>query len=310
MFDIKLNEIIELFEEQDYIINKDVAYAVYSSIKLQKPLLIDGVPGVGKTELAKVLSRIYKAELIRLQCYEGITVSKALYDFNYPKQMLYQSILKDNIINQINKLQITDFNETVKYLDDYANFYSDNFLIKKPVYRAIDPTIKQKKILLIDELDKADLEIESYLLETLSDYSISIPELGTIKADKDNYPLTIITSNGNREISEAFKRRCIYLNIKYPSVEQEAKILQIKANTTRDFAFMLAELLGRIRGQLELKQFPSISEAIEWANLLHNTFKVMDISNRYKNELIQTINIIAKNDYDLNKIRILLNNIL
>lgn len=310
MFDIRLSEINELFEEHNYIANRDVAYAVYSAIKLQKPLLIDGVPGVGKTELAKVLSKVYDAELIRLQCYEGITVAKALYDFNYPKQMLYQSILKDKIITQLSKLNLEDFSDTVKYLDEYANFYSDDFLIKKPVFKAIDPTTKNRKVLLIDELDKADLEIEAYLLETLSDYSISIPELGTVSAERDNLPLTIITSNGNRDISEAFKRRCIYINVKYPSVEQEAKIIQIKANTTKDFAFMLAELLGRIRGQLDLKQYPSISEAIEWANLLHNTFRVREVSNRYKNELMQTVNIIAKNDYDIGKIKVLINNTL
>lgn len=307
MFDIKLNEIPKMFEKQNYIVNREVAYAVYSAIKLQKPLLIDGVPGVGKTELAKVLSKIYDAELIRLQCYEGITVSKALYDFNYPKQMLYQSILKDNIINQINKMNLDDFKDTVKYLDEFANFYSDDFLIKKPVFKAIDPSSKTKKILLIDELDKADLEIEAYLLETLSDYSISIPELGTISADRDNLPLTIITSNNNRDISEAFKRRCIYLSIKYPSIAQESKILEIKANVSREFATMLAELIHRIRS-LSLKQYPSVSEVIDWATVLYHNFRVKEISSRYKNELIQTINVIAKNDYDTDRIRVLINN--
>lgn len=307
MFDIKLNEIPKMFEKQDYIVNREVAYAVYSAIKLQKPLLIDGVPGVGKTELAKVLSKVYDAELIRLQCYEGITVSKALYDFNYPKQMLYQSILKDNIISQINKMNLDDFTDTVSYLDEFANFYSDDFLIKKPVFKAIDPTSKTKKILLIDELDKADLEIEAYLLETLSDYSISIPELGTISADRDNLPLTIITSNNNREISEAFKRRCIYLNIKYPSIAQESKILEIKAGVSREFATMLAELIHRIRA-LGLKQYPSVSEVIDWATVLYHNFKVKEVSSRYKNELIQTINVIAKNDYDTDRIRVLINN--
>lgn len=308
MFDIELNEISALFEKENYIVNRDVSYSVYSAIKLQKPLLIDGVPGVGKTELAKVLSKIYNAELIRLQCYEGITVSKALYDFNYPKQMLYQSILKDNLIKEINKLNLNEFSDTIKYLDEYANFYGQDFLIKKPVFKAIDPSSKTKKVLLIDELDKADLEIEAYLLETLSDYSISIPELGTISADRDNLPLTIITSNGNRDISEAFKRRCIYLNIKYPSIEQEGKILEIKANTSKEFSIMLAKLLNKIRGQLDLKQFPSISEAIEWASILYNTFHVKQISNRYKNELIQTINVIAKNDYDIGKIKVFITN--
>lgn len=312
MFDIRLSDINRLCEEQNYIINREVEYAVYSAIKLKKPLLIDGVPGVGKTELAKVLSKIYNAELIRFQCYEGVTVSKMLYDFNYPKQMLYQSILKDKIINDINKMteedENADFSKAVAYLDSYANFYGDDFLIKKPVYKAIDPTTKHKKVLLIDELDKADSEVEAYLLETLSDYSISIPELGTIKADEDNYPLTIITSNSHREISDAFKRRCVYLNVKYPSIAQEAKIIERKANTSKDFALMLAELTNRIRSQLRLKQYPSVSEVIDWASILYHNFRAKEVSSRYKNELMQTVNVIAKNDYDSERIKILINN--
>lgn len=307
MFDIKLSEIPSLFEEHDYIVTKDIAYAIYSAIKLQKPLFIDGVPGVGKTELSKVLSKIYNAELIRLQCYEGITVSKALYDFNYPKQMLYQSVLKDNIINQINEKKMSDFKESVKYLDEVANFYGEEFLIKNPVFKAIDPISTNKKILLIDELDKASSEIEAYLLEALSDYSISIPELGTISADRDNLPLTIITSNNCREISEAFKRRCIYLSVGYPSVAQESKIIQLKAKTSKDFSRMLSELLSSIR-RLSLKQSPSISEAIEWASILYNVFYVREVSSRYKNELMQTVNVIAKNEYDISKIKTLINN--
>lgn len=311
MFDIRLSDINRLCEEQNYIINRDIEYAVYSAIKLKKPLLIDGVPGVGKTELAKVLSKIYNAELIRFQCYEGVTVSNLLYDFNYPKQMLYQSILKDKIIAEINKMteeDAGDFSKAVDYLDKYANFYGDEFLIKKPVYKAIDPESPTRKILLIDELDKADAEVEAFLLETLSDYSISIPEIGTIQADPDNYPLTIITSNSHREISDAFKRRCIYLNVKYPSIAQEAKIIERKANTSKDFALMLAELTNRIRSQLRLKQYPSVSEVIDWASILYHNFRAKEVSSRYKNEIMQTVNVIAKNDYDSERIKILINN--
>lgn len=310
MFDIDLSEIPTLFASQNYIINKEQAIAVYTAIKLQKPLLIDGVPGVGKTEIAKVLSRLYSAELIRLQCYEGITPSKVLYDFNGPKQMLYQSILQETITKKIDNKNFENFQDTVRYLDESISFYSNEFLIKKPVYRAIDPTNPKKKILLIDELDKADLEIEAYLLETLSDYSISIPELGTISAERDNLPLTIITSNNNRDISEAFKRRCVYLNVKYPSVAQESKILELKTHTSKEFSDMLAHLLSEIRSKLDLKQFPSIAEAIDWANILYNIFHITEVSNRYKTELIQTLNVITKNDYDMQKIRVLINNIL
>ena len=297
---MSIEEIRANLISQNYIADKQIEYAVFTAIRSQKPLLIDGPPGVGKTELAKVLANMFGSELIRLQCYEGMDVSKVIYDINYPKQLLYQNILKESLVANLGG---KSFKESVQFLDDRTNFYDKEFLIERPLLKSISPEDKSKKVLLIDELDKADLEVEAFLLETLSDYSVSIPEYGTIVADRDNLPIVVITSNNQRELSGALKRRCAYLYIDYPSIEVESNIIRVKANTDKNFSELVAVFINRIRNELSLKQKPSISESIEWANLLFNHLGVTSLSDKFKEEINMTLNLIAKNNKDLGKVK-------
>lgn len=303
MIDIKLNEINDRLAEQKYIGSKEITYSIFTAIKANKPLLIDGPAGVGKTELAKVLANTFEAELIRLQCYEGIDVSKVIYDINYPKQLLYQNILKESIVSNLGG---KSFKESVKYLNDKTNFYDEEFLIERPLLYTMNPTNKNRKVLLIDELDKADNEIEAFLLEALSDYSISIPEYGTITADFNNLPIVVITSNNQRELSEALRRRCAYLYIDYPTIEAESKIIQTKANTNKNFADIVANFINKLRNEIKLKQKPSIAESIEWANILFNHLDVNDLSKKFEEEISMTLNLVTKNSKDLEKAKVFL----
>jgi MoxR-like ATPase len=302
-----INQIKTELNNNQYIAGESIHYAIFTALATKKPLFIDGPPGVGKTELAKVLRKMLEAELIRLQCYEGMDVSKVIYDINYPKQLLYQNILKENIVEN---LQGKSFEESVKMLDSQTNFYGSEFIIERPLLKCINPENKGKKVLLIDELDKADLEIEAFLLETLSDYSVSIPEYGTITADPNNLPVVVITSNNQRELSGALKRRCVYLHIDYPSIQVEAEIILRKANTSIDFANQIARLVNGIRNDLKLKQNPSISESIEWANILFNHLDVHELTQTYKKELEHTLSLIAKNEKDVERIRFSLDRLL
>jgi MoxR-like ATPase len=301
MFDINLNTISAELEKQNYIADKQVEYAIFAAVKSQKPLLIEGPAGVGKTELAKVLANMFNAELTRLQCYEGIDVSKVIYDINYSKQLLYQNILKESIVSN---LENKSFQASIKYLNEKTNFYSEDFLIERPLLHAISPNNNTKKVLLIDELDKADSEIEAFLLETLSDYSVSIPEYGTVQADPTNIPIVVITSNNQRELSEAIRRRCAYLYIGYPSIEVESKIIYTKAKTDKNFADLVANFINKLRTEIKLKQKPSIAESIEWANLLFNHLNVTSISKKFEEEINMTLNLLSKNNKDLEKTKI------
>lgn len=295
-------EIRDMLEKEGYITNDDVIYAVFTALSLEKSLLIDGPAGVGKTELAKVMSKILESELIRLQCYEGIDASKVLYEINYPKQLLYQNILKTNIDSLING---KSFDEAISIIDEKTAFYGEEFILERPVLKAISPKNKIKKTLLIDEVDKTDSEVEAMLLEALSDYSVSIHEYKTIHSDIDNRPFIVLTSNNQRELSEALKRRCVYLYIDYPSVENEAKILQEKANVSYDFAMSLSKIISNIRNY-NLKQKPSIAESIEWCNVLYNHLNITDLNNltlKQKTELEYSIRVLLKNERDIAEIK-------
>ncbi|SHF89884.1 MoxR-like ATPase [Caldanaerobius fijiensis DSM 17918] len=296
MFDFKTREeVSEKLKEQGYISDKVIDYTIFNAVKLQAPLLIDGPAGVGKTEIAKVLAAIFDAELIRVQCYEGIDFSKVLYDFNYSKQLLYINLLKDNIGKL---LQNKDFDTSVKLLNSETKFFGEDFLVERPILRAISPKDDKPKVLLIDEIDKSDMEFEALLLEVLSDFSVSIPEYGTVRAV--NRPLVVLTSNNTRELSDALKRRCVYLYIDYPDVEKETKIIQTKVNIEYDFAKAIATAVQKIRS-LPLKQKPSIAETINWAKVLLLTIDAVDFNSSNKEYIDTTLNVLLKNQNDIKK---------
>ena len=213
-------DVIQRFEAQHYICGPDLATPVYLMERLEKPLLVEGPPGVGKTEIAKMLAGALDRRLIRLQCYEGLDESKALYEWEYTKQLLYTQMLKDRIGELLNSTDtLGNAVETLNRED--SAFFSRNFLLPRPLLEAI--LAPEPVVLLVDEIDRSDDEFESFLLEVLSDFQVSIPELGTLTAAQR--PLVVLTSNANRTLSEALRRRCLYLYINYPSLEQEVRIV-------------------------------------------------------------------------------------
>jgi len=254
---------LETLREQKYITSQEIATVLFLGEKLNKPVLVEGPPGVGKTEVAKVVAQGLNKELIRLQCVEGIDLHMAIAEFNYGKQILFTQILRDQV-DEIIKGYKT-ISESVKALSQPEhNFFSDEFLIERPLLKAINS--EERKVLLIDEIDRADVEFEAFLLEILSDYQISIPELGTIRAR--TIPYVVLTSNNTRELSDALKRRCLHLFISYPSIEVEREIIQLKvAGISERLADTVAKIVNSIR-KLDLKKKPSIGESLDWARTL------------------------------------------
>lgn len=242
-------ELQAAFEKQGYICQEDLVVTVYLALKLGKPLLVEGAPGVGKTEIAKVLSQVFGTDLIRLQCYEGLDENKALYEWNYQRQLLKIQIMKDNASAD----------------DIEKDLFDSEYLLERPLLKSI--TADKQVILLIDEVDKTDEAFEAFLFEILSDFQVSIPELGTIRAR--NIPITILTSNGERELSDALKRRCLYLYIDYPDVEKEIRILKSKVPEADELlVWQVAKAVNLIRNNPELRKLPSIAETIDWARAL------------------------------------------
>lgn len=234
-----------------YLADPATATTAFLAGSLQKPLLLEGPAGVGKTELAKAVSRATGAALVRLQCYEGLDEARALYEWNYKKQLL-------RIQAQAGTGEAADWNQT------HDDIFTEEFLLTRPLLTAIrqdDPTV-----LLIDEVDKTDIEVEGLLLEVLSDFQVTIPELGTVAATRR--PYVVLTSNASRELSEALKRRCLYLHLDYPDAEREREILQTQVPDLDDkIAEQLVATVGKLR-DLELKKAPSIAESVDWARTL------------------------------------------
>ncbi len=246
-----IDGVAKALAQQQYIADRALATAVYLAISLRKPIFLEGEAGVGKTELAKVLAEILGTELIRLQCYEGLDTHTALYEWDYPRQMLEVRLQE---ARGVEKQSIG------------ADIFSEEFLLKRPLLRAIQAEGPQPPVLLIDEVDRSDEEFEAFLLEVLSDFQITVPEIGTLKARQ--IPLVVLTSNRTRELHDALKRRCLYHWIDYPDVDKEAEIVRARvAGIDSQLAAQLAHFMGRIRSE-DLYKRPGIAETIDWAQAL------------------------------------------
>ncbi|HMS89739.1 MAG TPA: MoxR family ATPase [Acidimicrobiales bacterium] len=271
-------EVREGLRKVDYLADEGIAGIVYLADRLQKPILVEGPAGTGKTQLAKSVAELIGARLIRLQCYEGLDEAKALYEWNYKKQLLRI---------QANKGEGDSWSEVEEDL------FSDEFLLERPLLEAIradDPVV-----LLIDEVDRVEVETEALLLEILSDYQVSIPELGTITAKQ--IPLVFLTSNNTRELSEALKRRCLFLHVDYPDMEREKEIILTKVpDITENLADQVARIVRSLR-QLELKKSPSVSETLDWAN----TLMLLGVEQIDAETASSTANILLKYQSDIAK---------
>jgi MoxR-like ATPase len=280
--------------EQQYIASEGIATVLYLAEQLGKPVLAEGPAGVGKTELGKAWAAITGRELIRLQCYEGLDETKALYEWEYAKQMLYTQLLRDKLHDLL-----SDATTLAAAADRLAAeedvFFSDRFLLPRPLLRAI--TADQPVVLLIDEVDRSDAEFEAFLLEILSDFQVSVPELGTIKAR--HMPLVVLTSNNTRELSEALKRRCLYLYIDYPTIEVELQIVRLKVpNLSPRLARQAVETVHRLR-EIDLKKHPSVSETLDWARAL----MALNAPALDKNVLDNTLTVLLKHEADVQRAR-------
>jgi len=258
-----VEQVSEALAQQHYIATSEIAHVVFLAEKLGKPLLLEGPAGVGKTELSKAWACATERELVRLQCYEGLDESKALYEWEYAKQMLYTQLLRDKLSHLL--ADTATLTEAADRLGDEEDvFFSERFLLPRPLLQAINndnPTV-----LLIDEIDRADAEFEAFLLEVLSDFQVSIPELGTLRAKQ--HPTVFLTSNNTRELSEALKRRCLYIYIDYPTSEEELRIVQLRVpELSPRLARDAVELVQSLR-QMDLKKNPSVSETLDWARAL------------------------------------------
>ena len=249
MLDLSIPELHRALEREGYICDFEQVVTIYLALKLGKPLLVEGAPGVGKTEVGKVLSRVLQTGLIRLQCYEGLDENKALYEWNYQRQLLKIQLLK----------------ETGCAAGDETSLFGPEYLLERPLLKAL--RADRRVVLLIDECDKVDEPFEAFLFELLSDFQVSIPELGTLTARQ--IPVVVLTSNGERELSDGLRRRCVYLYLDYPGVEKEVRILQARVPEAGEKLIrQIALVTGYLRSQPELKKRPSIAESLDWARAL------------------------------------------
>jgi len=291
MFD-SVEKVRQSLAEQAYICDAKIATVVFLANRLEKPVLVEGPAGVGKTELAKVVAAATGRNLIRLQCYEGLDEAKALYEWEYSKQLLYTQILKEKFTAVMaGATTIREAAEKVGREDSV--FFSHHFIVPRPLLNAI--TSDTPTLLLVDEVDKSDPEFEAFLLEVLSDFQVTVPELGTIRATRR--PLVFLTSNNAREMSDALKRRCLHLYIDYPNAELEQRILDTKVpEADKRLVEDLVAMMQRLR-ELDLKKVPSISETLDWARAL----LALNASELTEDLVNQTFSVILKYEGDVRK---------
>ncbi|MDA8374351.1 MAG: MoxR family ATPase [Actinomycetota bacterium] len=278
-----IDQVSEALAQASYLPSQEISTTVYLATVLHKPILVEGPAGTGKTELAKALARALDAELVRLQCYEGLDDAKAIYEWNYSKQLLRIQAARAAGEDP------ADW-DAVK-----ENIFSEEFLLARPLLRAI--SLDDPAVLLIDEIDRVELETEALFLELLSDFQITIPEFGTVSATRQ--PIVILTSNNTRELSEALKRRCLFLHIGYPSKEREKAILMLKVpSLPEELAAKIADFAAMLRS-LDLKKHPSISETLDWAV----TLLTLDAKDLDPATVASTLNVLLKYQADVEKAR-------
>ncbi len=281
-------------ERQRYVCSRQIATTLFLAHRMGKPVLVEGPAGVGKTDLAKALASALGHELIRLQCYEGLDETKALYEWEYAKQILYIQILKEKIGELLADCRTLP--EAVeKVASQEEVFFSRAFLLPRPLLRAI--LSPQPTVLLVDEVDKSDPEFEAFLLEVLSDFQVSVPELGTLKAR--HIPMVILTSNNSREMTDTLRRRCMHLHIGYPDLDQERRIVMMKVpGISQALAGQVVTFVQRLRG-MDIKKLPSISETLDWARAL-----VLLNARELDQALVRdTISLILKHERDVHQVR-------
>jgi len=275
--------------EAGYFASPSVVTSVFLAARLEKPVLVEGPAGVGKTELALATARATARPLVRLQCYEGLDESRALYEWEYAKQLLYTQVLRDRIGETIR--DAATLAEAVERIGESESaFFSERFLLPRPILRAI--LSEQPSVLLVDEIDKADPEFEAFLLEVLADFAVTIPEIGTFRAR--HRPLVFLTSNAARELSDALRRRCLYLHIDYPSPAQELEIVRARVPGIGEaLARRLVEAVQKLR-QFDLKKVPSIAETVDWARAL----VLLGASELDVDTVSETLNLLLKHEGD------------
>lgn len=288
-----IEQTIEQLAGQQYIGDRKLAIVAFLALRMGRPILVEGPAGVGKTELAKVVARALDRPLIRLQCYAGLDETKALYEWEYGKQLLYTQILRDKIGSLF--ADIDDLRGAVERLRGHQDiFFSETFIVRRPILQAISSP--EPVVLLIDEIDRAEEQFEAFLLEVLSDFQVSVPEIGTIKAQTP--PYVVITSNNTRDLSDALKRRCLHLFIDYPDELRELQIVRLKVpGLSAALAEQVVRVIRRMRG-LDLRKAPSVSETLDWAQAL-----VLLNAEHLTRELIEeTLQLLVKYDRDTRQV--------
>ena len=278
-----IDETLALLSDSDYIADRSLATTLFLSLRMGKPLFLEGEAGVGKTEIAKVLASALDRRLVRLQCYEGLDINSSVYEWNYARQMI--------------EIRLAEASGVVEKADVTTDIFSEEFLIERPLLQALRAESSGPPVLLIDELDRTDEPFEAFLLEVLSDFQITIPEIGTVRAKKP--PIVIITSNRTREIHDALKRRCLYHWVDYPSVERESKIVAARLpGVDKQLSAQLVAFVQKLREQ-DLFKLPGIAETLDWADALTQLDKVSLDSEAVDN----TLGTLLKYQDDISKIR-------